>query len=71
MPVVFEWDEAKRVTNIAKHGIEAGEDRQRAIGIVQGVHVAVVFTLRGSAIRIISARRARHGEREQHQALHP
>ena len=67
MALEFEWDEAKRATNIAKHGI----DFLRAIGIVQGVHVAVVFTLRGSAIRIISARRARHGEREQHQALHP
>lgn len=49
----------------------ATEDRRLAIGIIEGLHIALVFTLRGTTIRVISARRARHGEREQHQALYP
>jgi hypothetical protein len=85
----FEWDEAKRLGNIEKHGIDfiraqrifdgpvlarqlpyQSEDRWIAIGLVDGREIAVVYTLRAEAIRIISARRARRDEREAYQASH-
>lgn len=78
----FEWDEDKRLSNIAKHGIDFEdavelfdgrpavtmasayefEDRQRTIGQLHGRFIIVVWTMRGAAIRIISARRARKKE---------
>ena len=83
----FEWDEAKRLGNVEKHGIDfiraqrifdgpvlvrhlpyGSEDRWIAIGLVDGREIAVIYTLRGKAIRIISARRARRNEREAYQA---
>ncbi|MGE5516960.1 MAG: BrnT family toxin [Bacteroidota bacterium] len=46
------------------------EPRFVAVGMVQGVEIAVVFTDRGTVIRLISARRARKNEREAyHQAF--
>jgi hypothetical protein len=85
----FEWDEAKRLGNIEKHGIDfiraqrifdgpvlvrqlpyGREDRWIAIGLVDGREIAVVYTFRGEAIRIISARRARRNERQAYQASH-
>jgi uncharacterized DUF497 family protein len=41
-----------------------GEDRYLAVGAVQGVELAVVYTERSGAIRLISARRATKHERE-------
>ena len=41
-----------------------GEDRYLALGVVQGVELAVVYTERKDAIRLISARRATTHERE-------
>lgn len=77
----FEWDEAKRLATLEKHGIDfAGaakifrephfvatsrfpsEERFIAIGPRNGRIIAVVFTMRGSKRRIITARRARHDE---------
>ena len=43
------------------------EPRQIAIGIVNGIPVAVIFTIRDDVIRIITARRARRHEREHYQ----
>lgn len=40
------------------------EERFVAVGMVEGVEIAVVYTQRDSAIRLISARRARRNERE-------
>ncbi|WP_373947371.1 BrnT family toxin [Paracoccus marcusii] len=40
------------------------ELRSIAIGELNGVHIAVVFTERENAIRLITARRARRDERE-------
>jgi uncharacterized DUF497 family protein len=40
------------------------ENREIAVGYVNGVAIAVVFTIRDDAIRIITARRARKNERE-------
>jgi uncharacterized DUF497 family protein len=81
-PLPFEWDEAKRATNIAKHGLDfidaptlfdgrpcvtfpsprAGETRFVTVGRLDGVFVALVWTERGAATRVISFRRARHAE---------
>ena len=39
-----------------------GEDRLMAIGQIDGKHWTAIVTLRGSALRIISARRSRTNE---------
>ncbi len=39
-----------------------GEDRYRLIGMIDGRAYVVVYTVRGSAIRIISARKANRKE---------
>ncbi len=83
----FEWDEAKRLANLAKHGIDFldakaaienspvlfeddrkayGERRCIAAGEVGGRLLIVVFTLRGGAFRIISARKANARERSHY-----
>ena len=88
----FEWDEKKRLANIAKHGIDfriaitvflapaalrrsdRNEERWITIGPVKHRLVAVVWTPRGEAKRIISARPARPDEREdyaRHVGGHP
>lgn len=85
----FEWDEAKRLATITKHGIDFAaairifrkryveipgrsniEERRIAIGSLDGKVIAVVFTRRGEAIRIVTARVARRHERENFRALH-
>jgi uncharacterized DUF497 family protein len=45
------------------------EQRSIAVGILNGVALAVVFTMRDDTIRIITARRARRDERERYQEL--
>lgn len=81
----FEWDENKRLLNIAKHGVDFAdaiqafadpkqftyrsatppqEQRYVCVGMVQGRLIAVVTTLRGEKLRIISARAARRNERD-------
>jgi uncharacterized protein len=47
------------------------EVRWKAIGILNGVEVAVVYTLRGPICRIISARRASAYERRAYHAAEP
>ena len=79
----FEWDENKRETNLAKHGLDlmAGsclfdgrpiysypsprgeEDRYVTVGLLAEELVAVIWTERGTAIRLISLRRARDAEK--------
>ena len=44
------------------------EQRSIAVGMIDGIAIAVVFTMRGDTIRIITARRARKDEREYYQA---
>ncbi|HEY6433150.1 MAG TPA: BrnT family toxin [Acetobacteraceae bacterium] len=46
-----------------------GEVRWIATGLIEDVHVTVVFTERGSATRIISMRRARDDERRKYQEV--
>ena len=45
----------------------SSEIRWLAIGIIDEVYVTAVFTSRDQTIRLISMRRARDGERRQHQ----
>lgn len=48
-----------------------GSDEARflAIGRIGPDYVALVYTEREDALRVISMRKARHGERRKHQAL--
>lgn len=47
-----------------------GEDRWIAIGIVDGIEIAEVYTERGTVRRLISARRARTNERRAYHQAH-
>ena len=46
---------------------EHGEQRHIAYGVLEGRIIAVVFTWRGEARRLISARRVRRHERQDYQ----
>ena len=48
-----------------------GEERVRAIGVVDGCAVAVLFTMRGERCRLISARRASRRERKTYRQARP
>ena len=52
---------------------DAGEDRRKAIGLIDGKLYTVVYTLRGSVCRIISARRSntKEGRSYGHHAQTP
>jgi len=43
-----------------------GEERFLSIGLLQGLEIVIVFTIRGEKRRIISARRARKAERTKY-----
>lgn len=45
------------------------EARFKAIGRIGPDYVTVIYTQREDAIRVISLRTSRHGERRQHQAV--
>ena len=44
-----------------------GEDRYRLLGSIEGRVFALIYTVRGSAIRIISARKANIKERREYE----
>jgi uncharacterized protein len=48
---------------------EHGEQRHVVYGVLEGRIIAVVFTWRGNARRLISARRARRDERQDYQDI--
>jgi uncharacterized protein len=81
--VEYEWDEAKRRSNLAKHGVDFmaaiqfdwptaarfpderrdyGERRWLALGMIDGRLHVLVYSCRGSRIRIISLRKANNKE---------
>jgi uncharacterized DUF497 family protein len=79
----FEWDEAKRMSTLEKHGIDfvdaakifcgpfvrarskqSSEERWIAIGLLEGIEIAVIYTIRRNVCRLITARRARTYERK-------
>jgi uncharacterized DUF497 family protein len=43
-----------------------GEDRVFAIGLMEGIEIVVVYVMRGTRRRIISARRAHRDERKEY-----
>jgi len=47
------------------------EERWKSIGVVNGVELAVVYTMRASRCRIISSRRARKSERRAYHEAFP
>ena len=44
-----------------------GEDRYRLLGAIEGRVFVVIYTMRGSVIRIISARKANRREVREHE----
>lgn len=48
-----------------------GELRVAAVGLLDGVEITVVYVARGSAFRIISARRASKDERRAYREIYP
>jgi uncharacterized protein len=88
--VDVEWDEAKRLENIRKHGFDFvgidavfdgatvemeddrfdyGETRLITVGLLDGRVVVVVHVARGSAVRIISVRKATRSEEQGYFAI--
>jgi uncharacterized DUF497 family protein len=62
----IDFDEAIEIfygTSLLRRSDRNAEERWLAIGETEGRVITVVFTWRGDAIRIISARRARTNER--------
>ena len=82
----YEWDEAKRASNLARHGLDfeaiehfhwetakikpsdrKGETRYLALGLIGSKVHAVVYTIRQDRRRLISMRRAKRKEVEEHE----
>ena len=82
----YEWDEAKRESNLVKHGVDfgvvesfewesaivvpsnrGGERRFAATGYIEGFLFRLIFTVRGTRVRVISLRRANGKEERQHE----
>ena len=65
---LVDFEDAKRVfsgptlTKLGHSGAD-GERRDIAIGLLEGIAVTVVYTMRGSVCRLISARQASQNER--------
>ena len=53
----LEWIDTRR---------QYGEPRWITIGLIESVEIAVAYTVRGGAIRLISARKAERHEREDY-----
>ena len=51
--------------------MDYGEERYRAVGMVNGLLIAVLYTLRGERIRIISARPASRTESNTYVRYNP
>jgi len=69
----IDFDNAKEVfEDLAAYTLlsprKASEPRYVTVGSMRGTLIAVIFTLRGETIRIISARAARRSERKAYGA---
>lgn len=51
--------------------IREGEERWKAIGLLDEIEIVVIYTPRGNSRRIISARRARKDERDAYHQAQP
>jgi uncharacterized protein len=58
------------VDHLVLEGNSTVEPRMIAVGQLDGVLIAVVFTMRGNAVRIITARRARSYERRAYREVY-
>ena len=87
---MFEWDEDKRLKNLAKHKLDfvdaglifdgratvtaasahSAEARHVTTALIDGKFYTVVWTWRDDVRRIISFRRARHGEERAYCQIH-
>jgi uncharacterized protein len=61
----FDWTRAVLVPDLRR---DYGELRFRAFGLVRDMACTVVFTRRGSALRIISLRRSSRHERARYES---
>ncbi len=88
--MIFEWDANKRMSNLAKHGLDlllgtvlfdgrpiytypsprGDEPRPVTVGLISNDLVALVWTARTDATRLISLRRARDAEKREYRARH-
>jgi uncharacterized DUF497 family protein len=66
---VWEIFENDHIQGPARLGA-GGEERFFVTGIISGIYVTGVFTMRGTVVRVISIRRARQNERQRHQEVH-
>jgi len=57
--------------DIEDHRRDYGEGRRIALGTIEGRVFAVAYTLRGSTIRLISARKANERERRKYDETLP
>lgn len=53
------------------HTPRKGEDRWRTTAVVEGRIITVIWTWRGTNMRVISARRARDAETREYRLLFP
>jgi hypothetical protein len=51
--------------------LRRGELRVMSVGLLEGVEVTVIYVVRGSTFRIISARRAKKDERRAYREIYP
>jgi uncharacterized DUF497 family protein len=63
---IFEND---YIQSPAKFGV-GGEERFAITGIMLGLYVTGIFTMRGPILRVISLRRAHQNERKKHQEIY-
>jgi uncharacterized DUF497 family protein len=73
MQLNFEWDPRKALANAAKHGVTFAEavtafEDPLAVTVRDPRHSAAMFTDRGEALRIISAREMTPGERREYES---
>jgi len=45
-----------------------GEERWLAVGLVRGIEITVIYTVRCQSVRVITVRRSRKNEREKYYA---
>ena len=64
---IFKGSVLERIDNRRDYG----EPRITAIGLMEGMELFVVYTMRGEVRRIISARRARRNERRAYRQTYP
>ena len=70
----IDFMDVHRVFDVPHVTLPAGnttEPRSKTIGPLDDRLATIIFTIRGDAIRVISARRARKNERRDYQAIYP